>query len=553
MSLFKSRELWSTLCGKDEHYDNGCMVVTDILSQGFDCIIVGSHSGFLRIFQPQPDTEIDPQGYRATDLLLEMQLPSPILQVDFGKLVSGSQSFQIGVLHPLSVAVYSLVSISGSAKHGDQYHLVLAYEHQLSKSAFAFVVGNFGGVKGRDFICVQSLDGVLTFLEQETFSVSRNLPCFLLPSPFVYISSSDSFIIPNANWMLESYRYEVLADTNRKLLPWWSLNIGEPIVDMRVITVQSSKASIIVLGERNLFFVKEGGSLELVKRLQFTPCCVHPYITEPGLNVMVLVVADTATLLVYNSVSLCWSSQLPFTPVSISRINLKCAQGLVALLAEEGQLVCCYLGTEPAVFIAPPLTNKTVTYDELQHRLYTLQQEIDSTSQTALQVSEGHELKVTTRTLGMSDPTECQLVVVLNPSAALSNAQVSITVTSPLIAQPATHHLPSICSEVEIVSLVSFSSSHPVPLLSVDAHIVIVYQGAGGKPHILQKTAVLPTIMVMQAVSPGKEGDHKIILSLSQPAVPLNLLFVELAASEGWENAGCTDSVAGLSHTLAPH
>uniref|UniRef100_A0A1B6MD26 PTHB1 N-terminal domain-containing protein n=3 Tax=Graphocephala atropunctata TaxID=36148 RepID=A0A1B6MD26_9HEMI len=195
MSLFKSRELWSTFCGKDESFDDKCMIVADVLGQGFECIVVGSHSGFLRIFQPEPDSECDAEGFRPTDLLIETQLHQPVIQVAVGKLVSGSQSVQVGVLHPRSFAVYSLVAISGSAQHGDQYDLVMAYEHQLSRSAFSFVVGAFGGAKGRDFTCIHSLDGTLSFFEQETFAMSRSLPCFLLPSPFVYMPSSDSFVI----------------------------------------------------------------------------------------------------------------------------------------------------------------------------------------------------------------------------------------------------------------------------------------------------------------------------------------------------------------------
>lgn len=88
MSLFKSRELWSTVCGKDESFDSGCMVAADILSRGFDCIIVGSHGGLLRIFQPNPDSENDAIGYQPTDLLIETQLPLPIIQVAVGRLTS---------------------------------------------------------------------------------------------------------------------------------------------------------------------------------------------------------------------------------------------------------------------------------------------------------------------------------------------------------------------------------------------------------------------------------------------------------------------------------
>lgn len=65
----------------------------------------------------------------------------------------------------------------------------------------------------------------------------------------------------------------------------------------------------------------------------------------------------------------------------VNVVCLQCTQGLIALLSEEGQVMCCYLGTEPAVFMAPPLSNKALSYGELQNKLATLQQEIDVASQ----------------------------------------------------------------------------------------------------------------------------------------------------------------------------
>lgn len=51
-----------------------------------DKVIVGSYKGYLRIFNPhpvKPGDEIQPE-----DLLLEVQLQEPILQVEVGKFVS---------------------------------------------------------------------------------------------------------------------------------------------------------------------------------------------------------------------------------------------------------------------------------------------------------------------------------------------------------------------------------------------------------------------------------------------------------------------------------
>ena len=89
MSLFKLKDLWSTQCGKDETFESNGLVIADFFGFGVDCIIVGSQNGLLRIFNPQPDLGNSEQsGFKPTDLLIETQLPHPILQVSVGKLVS---------------------------------------------------------------------------------------------------------------------------------------------------------------------------------------------------------------------------------------------------------------------------------------------------------------------------------------------------------------------------------------------------------------------------------------------------------------------------------
>ena len=89
---------------------------------------------------------------------------------------------------------------------GDQIRLVLVYEHHLQRSAFCMVLGAFGGVSGRDFLCVQSLDGTLSFFEQETFAFIRFLPGFLLPGPLVFLPHTDSFLTVTSNRHVETYR-----------------------------------------------------------------------------------------------------------------------------------------------------------------------------------------------------------------------------------------------------------------------------------------------------------------------------------------------------------
>ena len=63
----------------------------------------------------------------------------------------------------------------------------------------------FFPVIGKDMMCVHSLDGTLSFFEQERFSFSRFLPKNLIPGPITYVSKTDSFVTVNG-FFVESYR-----------------------------------------------------------------------------------------------------------------------------------------------------------------------------------------------------------------------------------------------------------------------------------------------------------------------------------------------------------
>jgi hypothetical protein len=89
MSLFKARDLWSAQCGEDETFDRACIITANLGSR-HDKIIVGSHSGYLRVFEPSFERLEDGKmtGYKPTNLLIEMLLPQPVLQISVGRLVS---------------------------------------------------------------------------------------------------------------------------------------------------------------------------------------------------------------------------------------------------------------------------------------------------------------------------------------------------------------------------------------------------------------------------------------------------------------------------------
>ena len=77
--------------------------------------------------------------------------------------------------------------------------------------------GSFGGVgnnpneTAHEYICVQSMDGILSIYEYESYSLSCYLPNALIPGPLRYFPKTDSFITVSSLWQLESYRYQLLA------------------------------------------------------------------------------------------------------------------------------------------------------------------------------------------------------------------------------------------------------------------------------------------------------------------------------------------------------
>lgn len=48
--------------------------------------------------------------------------------------------------------------------------------------------------------------------------------------------------------------------------------------------------------------------------------------------------------------------------------------GILVLLSEQGELQCCFLGTEPSLFVAPPLEIHAIDYEQAGKELSELQQ-----------------------------------------------------------------------------------------------------------------------------------------------------------------------------------
>ncbi len=278
-------------------------------------------------------------------------------------------------------------------EHGNQYSVKLVYEHMLERSAFNMCKGSFGSGhtnshanhNSHEYICVQSMDGMLSIFEHESFSLSFLLPKVLIPGPFKYVAKTDSFVTVSSSWELDTYRYQVLATSSsasstakaKRVQPEYSFNLGEAVIDLEVITV-NNQCSILVLGERNLFCLSETCVLRFMKKFDFNPSafCAYPNgkATSNG-SLNFLIATHSKVLFVHEDVRVKWAAQLQNVPVHMCVSRVNDVNGVIVTLSEDGKLNCSYLGTEPA-FLNPTIKedmNKTFDFETAEREYRVLQ------------------------------------------------------------------------------------------------------------------------------------------------------------------------------------
>ncbi|XP_025924358.1 protein PTHB1 isoform X4 [Apteryx rowi] len=571
MSLFKARDWWSTVLGEKEEFDQGCLCVADVVNSGQDKIIVGSYMGYLRIFNPHPTKPGD--GVQAGDLLLEVQLREPILQVEVGKFVSGTEVLHLAVLHCRKLCVYAVSGTLGNVEHGNQYQIKLMYEHNLQRTACNMTYGPFGGVKGRDLICIQSMDGMLMLFEQESYAFGRFLPGFLLPGPLTYSSRTDSFITVSSCRQVESYKYQVLAfatdaderqeNRNRKeteqqklssgkrLVVDWVLNIGEQALDICIVSFNQAVSSVFVLGERNFFCLKDNGQIRFMKKLDCSPSCFLPYcsVTEGTINT--LVGNHNNMLHVYQDVTLKWATQLPHVPVSVKVANLQGLRGVIVTLSDSGHLQCSYLGTDPSLFQAPRIESREINYEELDAEMKQLQKIIREATKTQDILPECERQKdlIVVAEVSPELDAESQAIDSEVKAEAVPSVTVKITIQSRVTAQKPKlavcvqaplavtcdqfvfDNLEPDASETVVLSVFLKGNCPPSEL---EGNVVVSYStptelNPEGILKVAQCKFRLPLRLICFPAQPSKTANHKLTIDTNKPSISLLTIFPDFA------------------------
>ncbi|XP_046859172.1 protein PTHB1-like [Xenia sp. Carnegie-2017] len=562
MSLFKGREWWSTSAGCGEEFDLGCLCVANINNDvsSSDKIIVGSYHGMLRIFMPR-SAEFKPE-----DLMLEIQMSQPILQVEAGRYVSGSDKLHLGILHPRKFSVYSVSVISGAVEHGNHFTLQLVYEHILDRTAYSFTFGPFGSIQGKDFICVASMDGMLSFFEQEMFAFGRFLPGFLLPAPVRYVVKTDSFVTCSSSKLVECFKYQTLAAatdaetkeskdlkkiSGKRLMPDWTCNIGDNAVNV-VVAEYNNLSAIFVLGERGFYGLQCNGALLFMKKFEYNSSCILPYGTFKEETFNLLVGTHNKTLMIYQNITLIWAAQLPHCPVDVRVANFTNMKGIIVTLDETGHIYCSYLGTDPSMFIAPPPQSRDVQYDDIDdemRELHKVIRESSSNSELVLKPSEKDELSLLADIPTCLDETTCavpdengetypsitvKLALECCANYPIGNVTVAVDVTYPIICNKPSSVVPRIGdakarTEIEVSFYLCCSC---VPS-SMKVRALATYTTALGSPRISQCEFELPVFLVLRGCSPIKNAICKLTLDSNKPSVDLGEIFQDMVEDRG--------------------
>ncbi|XP_077056310.1 protein PTHB1 isoform X2 [Siphateles boraxobius] len=533
--------------------------------------------GMLRIFSPRPagaqeQSEADVQ-------LLELRLPEPVLQLELGKFVSCSELLHLAVLHPRKLSVYAVSGTAGNVEHGDQYQLRLVYEHNLQRTACNMTYGPFGGVTGHHFICIQSMDGMLMFFEQESYGFGRFLPGFLLPGPLSYCIRTDSFITVSSSRQVECYRYETLAvatdadtrpdpdqqnkSSGKRLTAEWTLVLGEEALDICVPNTSPLMSSIFVLGERNLFSLKDNGQIRFMKKLEFSPSCFLPYASVCEGSTNVLMCNHNNMLLVYQDSTLKWAAQLCSVPVTVRVANFPELKGVVVTLSSDGRLHCSYMGTDPSFFTAPKVEAREANYEELDtemKRLQKLIREATKTQDIVPRAETEEELSVTAVVSSQLDQLSCALITEMHglpvPSvsvqvriksrSAVASPKMTVCVQPPLAVTQDQFVLDSMGSGSESVVRFSVFLNGVYPPADLSGDIAVSYSSAtelnpAGIPRVSQCKFVLPLRLVCIPSSALKNGKFKITIDTNKPPISLSDVFPDF--SEKLEN---NDSALGF-------
>lgn len=265
-------------------------------------------------------------------------------------------------------------------------------------------------------------------------------------------------------------------------------------------------------------------------------------LAEPDAKLIITVISDSGTILIYNLANLLWAAQLADVPAAIVRSNLDSLAGAIVTLNETGKIDVSYLGAEPQLFQVPPLNLQKMNFEKTQSELILLEKEIklgiDFTDSTAINNTAERDLNVQFDVSKTLEPSKFHVQTLNSPSPAtedvkmilvnvtlharcnLDQIQVQFHVDSPLKCSETIFTFQKLDAEnTEQVDTWIYIDSTLDPV-SPSVTAIVSFINKQSIPRVIEKQQQLPLFMFYRLHQPQKDATIKFTVSIEKSAAP---------------------------------
>lgn len=263
--------------------------------------------------------------------------------------------------------------------------------------------------------------------------------------------------------------------------------------------------------------------------------------TEPDAHLIITVVSESGTVLIYNKSQLIWAAQMSYVPIAICRTNVNGLPGAICTLYENGKIEVSYLGTDPQMFQVPPLNMQKLNFEKTQIELIELEKEIktgiDFTDVSAINASAEHDLNINfsiestleeckfspnipNNTVPIDDMKMIRAIVKLYAHTNLEQIQVQFYCAAPLIASKPIHSFQQMNVNQEEIAETYFYMENCCDVASSTVTAITSLINKQMIPRVIEKTKSLPLNMFFKTFIPQKDATIKLTITVNQDAVP---------------------------------
>lgn len=327
-----------------------------------------------------------------------------------------------------------------------------------------------------------------------------------------------------------------------------------------------------MLCENLLYAISDTATTKFIKRLDYAPMCMCSFVAgwyygkhntiqiskkknfrkypfhfpfhskEPDARLIITIISDNGTLIIYDMATMVWAAQLADVPISMVRSNINSLPGAICTLSEHGKLDISYLGSDPQTFQVPPLNLQKLNFERTQKELIELEEEIKQgidpeTGALSIQCSDDRDLNVHI-TLEESpqneehssdipdtfvlpdDAKKLRARAKLLANTTIEQVQVEWLCPSPLKSNKSMHSMQQLNAAQSVDFDVWLYMDNDWDISSLTITVIVSFIAQPNIPRVIEKTETLPLPFFFKLCAPQKNADIRITISVDEITAP---------------------------------